>query len=228
MRKRDGLFSCGDHTPHFKCLMEITAFTRDWPQVAVPLSSHYAVPVCVCSYVIAQCRTERMKQSRRSHVLSGLLLCFFTPITVSSLFLSLEATWYNPPRQSHVAIEGGSNGVADSILNMKPRKKVWAQILCLGLFELTCEISMTLQQERVNVVMFLCWSLLRSNTPQRIGPVLSCWLWMMKATFPPASTERSWKWAAKVKQICGSVHFRRIERWRNGKYRSKSLQTHIL
>lgn len=87
-------FSCGDHTPHFKCLMEITAFTRDWPQVAVPLCSHYAIPACVCSYVIAQCRTEQMKQSRRSHFLAGPLLCFFTPIPVSSLFLSSEATWW--------------------------------------------------------------------------------------------------------------------------------------
>lgn len=114
-------------------------------------------------------------------------------------------------QQSQVAMEEGSSGAVCSILNMKPRKNLWSQTLSFGAvcFSLIWPVEKTQPwlQDRVDAVMLLYWRLLRSNTPQRIGPVLPCWPWndesYLYSSFSWAKPEMSSQGEAHL--ICGPV-----------------------
>lgn len=80
--------------------------------------------------------TEQMKTGHKEPFSLAAFGSYFNTNNCG-IVLSLSLwEWHgdSPMQQSQVAMEGGSNGLVCSILKMKPRKDVWSQMICLGLF----------------------------------------------------------------------------------------------
>lgn len=142
--------------------------------------------------------TEQMKTGHKEPFSLAAFGSYFNTNNCG-IVLSLSLwEWHgdSPMQQSQVAMEGGSNGLVCSILKMKPRKDVWSQMICLGLFvsvlvDLWRKYRPAAGSGWRGSVPLLKFA--QAKPAQTVGSVLSCWLWMMKAAFPPASTEPSWK-----------------------------------